>query len=134
MTQIFPYARFTGNCKEAMTYYQQVLGGQLEIQIVGESPMADQWPDHFQQSVLHAALNGDGFTILAGDVIDNGDTGSSNWMVFSLSLDNEEELHRVFALLSDGGHVVRPLHKFFGGTIGLAVDRFGKEWMFYANA
>jgi PhnB protein len=136
MTQIFPYARFTGNCKEAMTYYQQVFGGKLEMQIVGESPMADQWPDFFQQSVLHATLVSENFTIVGGDIITDGNehTTDSHLMVFSISCSDEQELHRLFDLLSDGGQAVKPLHKFFAGTIGVAIDRFGKEWMFYAEA
>ena len=40
MAQLNAYLRFNGKCREAMTFYQACLGGELTIQTVGESPMA----------------------------------------------------------------------------------------------
>jgi PhnB protein len=44
MTQLNAYLHFNGNCREAMTFYQACLGGELKMQAVGESPMAGQMP------------------------------------------------------------------------------------------
>ncbi len=56
MTQINAYITFNGNCSEAMTFYKKCLGGELTMQTVKESPMADQWPAEVQQNILHATL------------------------------------------------------------------------------
>ena len=42
MVNIYPYLNFDGNCKEAFEFYQRVLGGKLDMQTFGESPMADR--------------------------------------------------------------------------------------------
>ena len=49
MVQLNPYLRFNGNCREAMTFYQSCLGGELTIQTVGESPVAGQMPPSMQR-------------------------------------------------------------------------------------
>ena len=41
-----PYLNFNGNCREALSNYQQVLGAKLLFQHTwAESPMADQMPE-----------------------------------------------------------------------------------------
>lgn len=54
MTQINSYLTFNGNCREAMTFYQECLGGELFMQTIGESPMAEQMPLPMKESILHA--------------------------------------------------------------------------------
>jgi PhnB protein len=38
-TTIHRYLTFDGKCKEAMTFYKECLGGELEFQTIGDSPM-----------------------------------------------------------------------------------------------
>ena len=45
MTAINTYIGFNGACREAMNFYKDCLGGDLFIQTIGESPMADKFPD-----------------------------------------------------------------------------------------
>jgi PhnB protein len=116
-----------------MTRYRDLFGGELELQTVGESPMAGQWPANVQLLILHASLITEGFTLYGSDVFTGDDLVPGNAMAFSLNCENEEQANRLFAELSEGGVVVRPLHRFFAGMIGLLIDRFGKEWMFYCK-
>lgn len=37
MKEITPYLNFGGNCREAMTFYQRCLGGELTVGTFGES-------------------------------------------------------------------------------------------------
>lgn len=131
MIQIHPYLRFNGDCKEAMTTYQQLFGGELAIQIVGESPMAHQWPASVQQSVLHASLTSKSFQISGSDMFSDGTYTPGNAMALSLQCTDETQFHQLFKQLSEGGKVIREPHAFFAGMIGVTIDRFGKEWMFY---
>jgi PhnB protein len=60
MAQLNPYLNFDGNCREAMNFYKDCLGGELSIQKVSESPMmADQMPSQMRDSVLHSSLTSD---------------------------------------------------------------------------
>jgi hypothetical protein len=61
--QLNPYLNFDGNCAEAFRFYEEVLGGKIEmLQTQGESPMADQVPPGQEDLVMHARLvAGDAF-------------------------------------------------------------------------
>jgi PhnB protein len=133
MIQVSPYARFDRCCSEAMTRYRELFGGELELMTVGQSPMADQWPADVQSLILHACLTTESFALYGSDMFTDDELIPGNAMAFSLNCENEEQANRLFAALSEGGTVVRPLHRFFAGMIGVLVDRFGKEWMFYCK-
>lgn len=132
--QIHPYLYFSGDCREAFTYYRECLGGELTLQTVGDSPMAAGWPESMQQHVLHAALVTEQFTLLGSDMseIDLPPTIGSP-VALSLSCRTKEELETVFAAMSETGQVLRPLHDFFAGTMGYLADPFGKEWLFFCG-
>jgi PhnB protein len=44
MAQVNPYLIFQGNCREAMNFYKNCLGGKLDIKTIGEADFADQIP------------------------------------------------------------------------------------------
>jgi PhnB protein len=56
MKQINAYLTFEGNCRDAMDYYKQCLGGELNIQTVGETPMGAKASAEEKKAVMHAAL------------------------------------------------------------------------------
>lgn len=62
MKSINVYLGFGGKCREAMNFYKECLGGgELELQSVSESPVADQMPPDFDKDqILHSTLVKDG--------------------------------------------------------------------------
>ena len=59
-----PYLNFNGNAREAMTFYQQVLGGELNDQHLRRVRQDGEGGD----GVMHAQLETpDGFTLMASD-------------------------------------------------------------------
>lgn len=44
MKQLNSYLTFNGRCREAMTFYKECLGGELFLQTVGESSLAEKMP------------------------------------------------------------------------------------------
>ena len=42
--QIHSYLTFNGNCREAMSFYQDCLGGDLVLQTIGDSPLSKKMP------------------------------------------------------------------------------------------
>jgi PhnB protein len=129
MPQISTYIRFTGNCREAMTFYQSVLGGTLNMQTIGETPMRDHMPPPMHERILHAELRGEGFGLMASDMA--GPDGVTIGNAFSVVLvcASKAETEALFAQLAEGGKVGHPLEQAFFGTIGDCIDRFGIPWM-----
>lgn len=135
MIVINPYLTFKGNCREAMSFYHSCLGGDLILQTVEESPMANEWPLAVQKNVLHSSITRGNVLLLASDMFMGGGGLPDKGNVFSISVSftDEQELRTTFSNLSAGGEITRPLHDFFGGTIGTLTDRFGIDWIFYYN-
>jgi PhnB protein len=68
MAQLNPYLTFNGNAREAMTFYQSCLGGELILNTIGESPMAAQMPKEKHNEILHSVLKNEHLTIMAADM------------------------------------------------------------------
>ena len=134
MTQLNAYLRFNGNCREAMTFYQSCLGGELTIQTVGESPVAGQMPPEIHNNVLHSVLAKDGFELLASDMTGPEGVVKGNTITLCIIESSKAELEPIFAKLSAGGTVITPLIEEFFGTFGDIADKFGIGWMFQANS
>jgi len=134
MTTIYPYLFFTGNCREAMNFYKDCLGGNLTLQPVEDSPMAGQWPAEMQKGILHSMLEKGPLVLLASDMGDPTLKGIENTTIqLSLNCTTKEELQTHFSQLSRGGQVIREPHEFFAGTMAALTDKYGKSWMFYCE-
>jgi PhnB protein len=129
MTQINAYLHFNGNCREAMTFYKESLGGELKIQTVGESPMAGQMPASAHKSVLHATLTNGGISLMASDMFGPEGIQKGNTVSLSLVCSSKKELETFFAKLSAGGKVSHALKEEFFGTHGNLTDKYGITWM-----
>ncbi len=130
--QLNPYLSFHGNCRAAMHFYQQILGGALEFQTVGESPLSDQMPAPMKELILHSSLVSGTVTIMGSDMVGPGGLHHGNATSLMLDCDNEADVHRIFEALADGGTVNHPLRmEFFGAFMGNVTDRFGHTWMLH---
>lgn len=127
--RVDPYLTFGGHCADAFRFYEQVLGGKLDIQTHGESPMADQVPASWRDAVLHARLDlGD--AVLMGSDRPPDDHQAMQGFSVSLSIDDPSEADRIFGALGDGGSVTMALEEtFWAARFGMLVDRFGTPWM-----
>jgi PhnB protein len=130
MTQINAYLHFDGNCREAMTFYRECLGGDLKLMTVGQSPMAAQMPAESHGLILHASLNNGGIVLLGSDMMGREGITRGNAVSLSVSCSSREEIEEFFSRLSAGGRVNHPLKDEFFGTHGNLTDRFGVDWMF----
>lgn len=65
MTKINAYLNFNGDCREAITFYQQCLGGELVLQKISESPRAAQIPSEMGPKILHSSLNKGSLVLMA---------------------------------------------------------------------
>ena len=130
MTNINAYLNFNGQTREAMTFYQECLGGELVMQKIAESPMAARMPSEMGAKILHSSLTKNDLLIMASDMMGNNIVkGNSISLCVNCSID--EEINSFFNNLSDGGKIVEPLHQsFWGATFGSLTDKFGITWIF----
>lgn len=131
-TVVQPYLFFEGACDQALEFYKQKLGAEVTALMRykdGPPPSGDCAATILPDKVMHAAFR-IGETVLMAS--DGQCSGKTNFSGFSLSLTVKDvpESERVFAALSDGGHVIMPLAKtFWSPSFGMTTDRFGVTWM-----
>ncbi len=121
-----PYIQFKNNAREAMTFYKEVFGGELNVSTFGD--MGDTTNP---EGVMHAQLSTpSGFTLMASDTPEGMAAGEGSSISISLSGDDGEELRGYWTKLSDGGQVMVPLEKqMWGDEFGMCSDKFGIGWM-----
>ncbi|MGA2479137.1 MAG: VOC family protein [Spirochaetia bacterium] len=130
MTGIAAYLTFEGNCREAMTFYKDCLGGDLALQSVGETPAAAQFPPEAKNKIMHAALTNGPITLYASDNLGNGSSATGNNFSLCINCSSEAEVKKLFSKLSVGGKVGHPLEEqFWGAIFGDFTDKFGIRWM-----
>jgi PhnB protein len=132
MAKLKPYVFYYGRCEEALKFYKSVLGGDYELQRVGDSPMADQAPKESHDSVMHGSFTSGDVAFLCADgrAVKAIDPDEGN-ISLCLSFTNDDEAQRAFNAFADGGKVTMPLEPaFWGGKFGMLADKFGIEWMF----
>jgi len=123
-----PYLNFSGKTKEAMEFYQKVLGGKLTMQTFAESGMATK--DEDKNKIIHALLENDALTFMASDGNAQHPVHMGDNISMSISGTDETLLTRYFQGLAKGGKVDMPLAKqFWGDTFGMLTDKFGVHWM-----
>lgn len=130
MIQISPYLTFNGNCREAMTFYRECLGGDLTFQTVAETPIADQCPAGMQDHIMHSTLVMDDAVLMATDMTQSDGVKTGNDMAVSVNFESKDEINACYSKLSSDGKVIKPLEESFGNSLfGVVQDRYGKVWM-----
>lgn len=127
-TRLNPYITFDGNARQAMEFYQSVLGGNLNMNTFGEfgaqgTPFADK--------IMHAMLETDGgLTLMASDPPPDGEYKAGEHISVSLSGEDADELRGYWEKLSAGGTVTIPMEKqMWGDEFGSCMDKFGVPWL-----
>lgn len=132
MKNINPYLTFNGNCREAMTFYKDCLGGELKFMTFGESPMESGTED--KNKIMHANLVHNNAVLMASDSMQSRPVDSGSNFTISVDCENEQEIETHFNAMARGGKVTMPLQDtFWGARFGMLTDKFGFQWMFNYN-
>jgi|SRR5690348_2523060 PhnB protein len=131
MKSINPYLNFDGDARDAMQFYNSLLGGKLDLQTFKdahfEAPDADT-------RILHARLDGGtpATLLMASDTQPGQPTTPEGRFWLTVDCDDVAEQDKLFNGLSgDGGTVLMPLQDtFWGARFGMLRDRYGINWMF----
>ncbi len=104
---IHPYLFFNGRCDEALAFYKEAIGAQLDMVMrYKESPQPPppgMIPPDWDDKIMHCSFRVGQTLLMASD----GCGPNPNFSGFSLSiaLGSEAEAEKVFAALSAGGEV-----------------------------
>jgi PhnB protein len=134
-TRLNPYLSFSNNARQAMEFYQSVLGGDLRISTFGEFGGAPEGLE--ADNVMHAMLEApSGMTLMASDTPPEMSNAAGevraggSGVALSLSGEDGDELRGYWERLSARGSVTMPLQKqMWGDEFGMLVDEFGNTWM-----
>ncbi|MFI5149879.1 MAG: VOC family protein [Bacteroidia bacterium] len=123
------YLTFNGNCREAMTFYNACLKGEIEIMDFGDSPMPV--PADGKKLVLHSNIKKDGILIMASDTTPDRPVNFGEHMSISINCESAAQADSFYTALSAGGKQTMPMQKtFWGAYFGMLTDKFGVQWMF----
>ena len=128
MKDITPYLTFDGTCREAMTFYQHCLGGELSTM-----PFSEQMPDlppGSEGRTMHAYLKSGPVVVMASDSMPGTALTLGDNFSININCESLDEIERLFAALGEGGRVTMPLgDTFWNARFGMLRDRFGVNWM-----
>lgn len=129
-----PYIHFQGNCRAAMTAYQALFGGRLDLMPYSAAP---DWPEGTPEPmkssdlVMHATLAlPDGRMLMASDFPPGMGGDPQQAVSISHTAPSVERAQEIFAALLDGGASVMDFQPtFWSDGFGMVKDRFGTHWM-----
>lgn len=128
-TRLNPYLNFRDNAREAMTFYHDVLGGELTLNTFAEF-QASEDPSEADK-IMHGEIKTEnGLSLMGADTPNSMDYSTGSNFSVSLSGDDEGELRGYWDKLSEGGTITQPLEAApWGDSFGMLVDRFGITWL-----
>ncbi|MDQ2888956.1 MAG: VOC family protein [Gemmatimonadota bacterium] len=129
MGAIVPYLNFDGNCREAMKFYNECLGGDLALTTFGEVD-AKTAPES-RDRLMHARITKDSKVLLMASDTMTGMPyvrGTNFWL--SLGCDTDQEVDKLYGLLAAGGkESMAPHDAFWNARFAMFTDKYGINWM-----
>ncbi len=129
---IQPYLYFAGRADEAIAFYQEVFGGELQMLLRFKESLDSipegTIPPGWEGKIMHASLKIGESILLASDGCGPDNAGFKGFSLTYVAKD-AGDADRAFAQLADGGQIRMPLGKtFFSPRFGMVEDRFGVLW------
>lgn len=133
MITLNPYISFHTNARDALEFYQSVLGGELDISTFAAFDMGQEAAEN--ELVMHGQLETPhGLTLMASDTPSFMPFVAPAGISISISGDDEAALESYWNGLADGGTVNQPFETPpWGGRFGTLTDKFGIDWMLMLN-
>ncbi len=134
MKFVTPYLTFNGNCREAMTFYKNCVGGELVFQTIGESPLSEKMPKKMKDCILHSSLTNGSLLLMGSDMVSENGLIKGNAVSLSLNCNSEKEIRNIYKKLCAGGVATHSLEDtFWGALFGGLIDKYGNHWLLNYN-
>lgn len=136
MARLNPYLSFKSEARQALEFYQSVLGGELSISAFGDMPMEGMGDNADEaQLVMHGQLDTPaGLCLMAADTprfMEYVAPTSGVTVALTGGPADHDYIQNAFEKLSDGGTPGVPFELApWGDYYGQVTDRFGIAWMF----
>ncbi len=137
--KVTTYLNFTGNCEEALAFYQKVFDAPAPVIMrFHEMPPEPGFtiPEEARNWVLHAQMQvGDDWMYFSDACPGQPFNGTVGDRVFvTLEKIDVAAAARLYARLQEGGDIVMPLAEtFWSPAFAMLVDKFGIKWMISAE-
>lgn len=127
MTAPTPYIHFPGTAREALTFYGDVFGCDVQLHTLSDFNRTDGPAD----AIAHGGLTNGPVTLFGSDVAGNEQPVHCEGLMLSLlGTAAPSVLTEWFSRLSEGGRIVDDLQvRPWGDSDGQVVDRYGLHWL-----
>ena len=128
--QIQPYLFFNGRCEEALNFYREVLGAEIEaLMRFKEAPQQETVPPGAADKVMHASVKIGDSHLMASDGL-NDPTQKISGFSLSIGVPGVDEGRRLCQALAAGGKIDMAFAPtFWTSGFGMLTDKFGVAWM-----
>ena len=125
------YLNFSGNCREAMTFYAETLGGTvLGVFTNADSPTPEDRMPGGDDLVMNMSIRLGSAIVMASDAPADWYSKPQGFSV-SITPSSMEEFDRIYAALAKDAErvMMEPAETFWADRFAMFVDRFGTPWM-----
>jgi len=125
-----PYLSFKGDCLEAFKFYEQAIGGKIQmIMTYGEAPPGSPVPPEMADKVMHASMTIGDSALMGADAPSQYASTPAGFSI-SINAKTPEEAETIYAALSEGGTIRMPIGEtFWALRFAMLVDKFSIPWM-----
>ena len=129
MKEVNAYLTFDGNCREAMKFYEQCLGAELELTTFGDMP--GEVSAAAKDRIMHARLAKGSTILMASDTMPGMPLNKGNNCSIAVHCESRQEIERLFTAFSKNAQIRMPLEDTnWGAHFGMLTDQYGIQWMF----
>ena len=123
---------FDGDCREAVEFYAKVFKTEVQnLMTYADAPPDPNYatPEVDRNRVMYAGLKLGGITVMFSDYPAGSEFIKGNNVTPTYSVDDKDEVTRIFNELKEGGEVQMELGQvFFSELYGMVKDKFGVIW------
>ena len=126
------FISFDGNCREAVEFYAKVFKSKVEnLMAYADSPPDPNFTisESDKDRIMYAGIPIGDMTVMFMDMPTGSPLIAGNNIQPTISVDNKDEVTRLYNELKDGGEVYMELQKtFFSEWYGMVKDKYGVIW------
>lgn len=124
-----PYIIFQGQCREAITAYAAIFGGEISMMMTGAEMPGLDVPEDKADWIMHSELKFSGGVLMASDDM-MGTTPAMAGCSVMMEMASVDVAKAAYDELSKGGDVVMPFAPTaWSDGFAMLTDRFGTSWM-----
>ncbi|WP_454191295.1 VOC family protein [Paenibacillus sp. Marseille-Q7038] len=134
--KLTPYITLEGRVKEAIQFYEQVLGAEIQsIVTYGEMPdMPNTFTDDLKRLIAHAKLKVGTTELMFSDAPDGSPIENGKRVTICITTNDVEETKRIYEALRQEGQVNMPFKEEpFSPGFADVTDKFGVTFQIYTE-